>query len=327
MLVTRLSAIARGTDPSSSMHTLGAALVLALASCAIEGDAGPAGPTGEAGGAGLQGEQGPQGPAGSTGAQGSQGAQGAQGPQGEQGPQGAQGLQGIQGPQGPEGPTGPAWAVGDGLQLLSDTLSIDPTWLGAALEQWGALKLANVPTPQAGSFELVGDAKATDVIVTDDFRWASARFGGVALNALDFESSTTALTTVAREYDTFGVAGDMTGRIGAPVHPYNGAVLAEFRCYFTSHTIGNSSAYIRARLWEVGVGGCAISGCTILAEVSLDGSAWVTSVPRFTTTFAKSTLMPQAGYTYVVEIEQSHGYSAFSSTGCYVWWGASTVSP
>lgn len=68
------------------------ALLLSVAGCACEGEAGPKGATGKAGDSGPPGATGPEGPAGDAGPQGPAGEAGPEGPAGEAGPPGEGGV-------------------------------------------------------------------------------------------------------------------------------------------------------------------------------------------------------------------------------------------
>jgi len=90
--------------------------------------------TGEPGEIGATGPIGPTGPTGATGPEGPEGPTGPTGPKGDTGATGATGSTGATGATGPEGPEGPIGETGAGVEVIgsvSDSTSLDPSYVGA----------------------------------------------------------------------------------------------------------------------------------------------------------------------------------------------------
>jgi hypothetical protein len=140
----------------------------------LQGVQGSQGWQGNQGLSGNQGSQGLQGFDGTQGNQGFQGINGTQGPQGYQGNQGVQGYQGssIQGPQGPsiQGPQGYQGPQGSGTQGTGSGLTISSISTATnAVANYryicdtssAAFSLTLPPTPAAGDYIEIIDAKGT----------------------------------------------------------------------------------------------------------------------------------------------------------------------
>lgn len=270
----------------------------------VTGPTGPVGPAGAAGPTGATGPAGADGPVGPTGPAGPTGATGPIGLTGGTGPAGPTGLTGATGPVGPTGPIGPNWAVGTGLQLTGTTLAVNPALVAGT----------SVSSPR--------------LIATSELGWNPAKCGAYNLQASDFAETVTGGATVVRNYDEFGPNLD-GGKIGAPVHPYNGATPVEFACWFQAGAGAGLGTQITASLWRIPVG--AGTPGAVLATVALS-SIFINNPPLKVSTSAITggpfvTYDGTSSYNYLVEIVSDRSWPNFKTTGCSIRWCANSVSP
>jgi len=197
----------------------------------------------------------------------------------------------------------PAWSVGTGLQLSGALLSIDPALVAGT----------SVTSPR--------------IVATTDLGWSTARCGAHNLQATDFQPTTSAMG-ILRDFDEFG-SNQAGGKIGAAIHPYNGATPVEFACYFQAALGSPAAAAVRADLWKIPVGGVGTG--QVIASVQLDGGVvTLTPIKVSQTTVVGGPLVTfdgANGFTYLVELSFGAAYPTFKASGCFLRWCADTVSP
>lgn len=236
------------------------------------------------------------------------------------------------------GQAGQAWTASTGLVLNGTDLSVDPVFVTSTVLADGFLKLDSAASPpaQSGNFTTngtatIGTSVSTPTVNADNYLFRAPHCGGENLGSLDFQPTVTGSGNVVRSYDEFGV--DTAGaKIGATVHPYNGATPIEFTCWFQTSSSGNPGTNITATLWQIPPGGGGVApGPSPIASVSLDGSTPTTAPTAVTTsTFSIGNFVTfdgASGFRYIVEVTSGFTWPTFKASGCTVRWCTKSVSP
>jgi hypothetical protein len=123
------------------------------------------------------------------------------------------------------------------------------------------------------------------------------------VGALDFQPTITGSTGVVRAYDAFG-ADTANSKIGAAIHPPDGAIPNRLSCYYTSPGIALSNNKVTATLWKVST----TTGSQPMASLDMPElfSAPTTPLYTSTTVFTGGPFQNVVGndyHRYLVELE------------------------
>jgi hypothetical protein len=210
----------------------------------------------------------------------------------------------------------------------------------AAAAGFARLNGGNLDVPGAGTFGgpgAFGAGVTAPSFTSNDYLLASPRCGAVTLGAVDFQPTVTGSGGIVRVYDEFGstTAGG-NSKIGASVHPPNGATPAELACWFQTSSSGNPGATVSASLWRIPQGGGGVApGPLIMATVSLTGASPTSGPTRVaTSSFAGGDFVTYdaasggVGFGYIVEVSfPDFSYPTFKVSGCVVSWCTSQLAP
>jgi hypothetical protein len=206
---------------------------------------------------------------------------------------------------------------------------------GGTLALPGAATVASSLTVGGpGSF---GGDVAAPAVMANAYTFGTPVCDAVTLGAVDFQPTVTAQVTVARVYDEFGATtAGANSKLGASIHPPNGATPAELACWFQTTSSGNPQAVVAATLWRIPQGGGAVApGSLPMATVSMSGATPVTTPTRVaTSTFVGGDFVTYdaaaggSGSGYLVELSfPDFSYPTFKVSGCVVSWCSSRLLP
>ncbi len=129
------------------------------------------------------------------------------------------------------------------------------------------------------------------------------KVGAYTVGALDFQPTVSGTTSVVRVYDTFG-ADTISSKIGASVHPADGATPTRFSCSFNAPGTTLSTNKVVATLWRINI---TTGSSQAMASLDMPEFLFAPTTPFSTsTTTISGTFQNVVGsdyYRYLVELE------------------------
>jgi hypothetical protein len=130
------------------------------------------------------------------------------------------------------------------------------------------------------------------------------KVGAYTVGAVDFQPTITGSTGVVRAYDAFG-ADTANSKIGAAIHPPDGAIPTRLSCFYTSPGIAlSNSNKVTATLWKVST----TTGSQPMASLDMPELFNAPTTPLYTSTtvFTGGPFQNMVGndiHRYLVELE------------------------